>query len=384
MLVLPIRRHLYLKNFWIVGEKETEARDNGFAFFRYICENHPEINICYCITKDSSDKQKVEKYGKTVILNSFRHYVYCLTGKVSANSQPFGAIPAPTYFLFPHVKRLSRKDQIVVHLKHGITKDELPHTMDFQYTHFDLLCCVSERERLFMQEIHGYPDENIKTLGFCRYDALLKKHAAKKQILVMPTHRMWLHALDSANDATQREKEAFKETEFYKVYSSLLSNADLLESARKSGYTIVFYLHYALQSYVNCFTQYSNDVVVIADRKQYDVQQLLLESSLLVTDFSSVFFDFAYMGKPEVFYQFDEQQYRAGHFKKGYFDYSSDGFGPVCHEEREVVDEIKHLLANGCRMSDKFMQRADGFFAYRDTDNCKRVFTEVYRKAMEK
>ncbi len=384
LLLIPLRKSLYAKTIWLVSEKASEARDNGYHFYRYVRDNHPEINIYYAITKNAPDKNKFKSDDSLITFNSWKHYFYCLFTKVSISSQPFGALPQPATTLFPYAKKICRKDQVVVHLKHGITKDELPHALDFNNTRFDLLCCVSERERKFMQEMHGYPDENIKTLGFCRYDKLLADHKVKKQILIMPTHRMWLDVVDPIHEATQKEKNTFEKTEYYKVYSSLLSNKELLESVRDNQYTIIFYPHYALQSFVNCFAKYANDEVIIADRKQYDVQQLLLESRLLITDYSSVFFDFAYMQKPEILYQFDERQYRAEHFKKGYFDYRSDGFGPVYTDENAVVNEVKCLLQKDCQMSELYKQRADAFFAFRDMNNCRRVFDEVYRKAMEK
>ena len=106
-----------------------------------------------------------------------------------------------------------------------------------------------------------------------------------------------------------------------------------------------------------------------------------MESAVLITDFSSVFFDFAYMGKPEVFYQFDEERYRASHFKKGYFDYDSDAFGKVCRSEEDTVKETISILESGCSLSQVYRQRADEFFTLRDTNNSKRVFEEIYRKA---
>ena len=69
-----------------------------------------------------------------------------------------------------------------------------------------------------------------------------------------------------------------------------------------------------------------SDRIIIADMK-YDVQQLLKESLLLITDYSSVFFDMMYMNKPVNFYQFDEKQYRKSHYKEGYLNYQN--VGPV-------------------------------------------------------
>lgn len=122
----------------------------------------------------------------------------------------------------------------------------------------------------------------------------------------MPTHRMWLHAIDACSEATIKEKEEFRKSEYYQAYSALLSDSRLLNIVHEYGYQIVFYPHYAQQSFISCFAEFSNNNVCIANRLDYDVQTLLLESTLLVTDYSSVFFDFAFMGKPQIYYQFDE------------------------------------------------------------------------------
>lgn len=383
ILLLPFKSLLQKKKIWLICEKITEARDNGYHFFKYIKENHPEVNVYYVITKSSPDIEKISQYGNTVAANSFRHFFYCLTTKVSISSQPYGALPAPKKELYGLYKHFRRRDQLVVHLKHGITKDELPHSLDYKNTHFDLLCCVSVKEQQFMHTVHGYPNDVAEVLGFCRYDALLQSHEVKKQVLIMPTHRMWLHAANSEKTATDRECTEFEKTVFYRAYAQLLVDEKFLACARLNGYRIVFYLHYATQSFTKCFKKFGNDVVIIADREHYDVQQLLLESAMLITDFSSVFFDFAYMGKPEVFYQFDEERYRAGHFKKGYFDYDLDAFGKVCRSKEDTVQETISILESGCVMMRVYKNRADQFFTFRDTNNCKRVYDEIHRKVTQ-
>lgn len=382
--VFPFRDRMNKKNIWIIREKSTEARDNGFHFFKYIRKNHPEINAYYAITKNSADWDKVNIYQNVIVHNSFKHYMYFLSAKASISSQPFGAVPEPTEILYRISKNLKRRDQITIHLKHGITKDELPHALDYQKTKFDLVCCVSERERKFMQDIHGYPNENIKALGFCRYDTLLNRHEIKKQILVMPTHRMWLHAADPSKKANEKECNEFIKTDFFLHYSELLKDTSLLNCLEKENYKMVFYPHYALQSFIHCFDDCANNTVIIADRDHYDVQHLLMESALLITDFSSVFFDFAYMGKPEIFFQFDEQQYRSGHFKKGYFDYYRDGFGPVYNCKEDVIAETIRIIERGCVVEGVYTERVNDFFTVRDSNNCKRIFDEVYRKAKMK
>ena len=55
-------------------------------------------------------------------------------------------------------------------------------------------------------------------------------------------------------------------------------------------------------------------------------QDLLNNSSVLLTDYSSVFFDFAYLKKPVIYYHPENDSY---HYEGSYFDYETMGFGDV-------------------------------------------------------
>ena len=94
---------------------------------------------------------------------------------------------------------------------------------------------------------------------------------------------------------------------------------------------------------------------------------------MLITDYSSVIFDFAYLKKPIIHYHFDDENY---HFdlEDSYFDYHTMGFGKVVSQEEELVDEIQRILLNDCKMDDIYKKRVDDFFEFNDRNNCKRVY----------
>ena len=60
----------------------------------------------------------------------------------------------------------------------------------------------------------------------------------------------------------------------------------------------------------------------------------------MITDYSSVFFDFAYMKKPLAYWQFDSERFFAEQYGKGYFKFD-EGFGPLCIQKDEVIDFIE-------------------------------------------
>ena len=370
------RRGLLREDLWLVQEKHTEARDNGYHFYAYLREKHPELHAYYVIVKGSPDEEKIKKYGPPIAAESFSHCMYWIAAKYSVNSQPYGACPYPTNISY-RFRSLCRKDQKTVYLKHGIYKDELAHDLDYANTHFSLVCCAAKIEQEFIQKTYGYPPNVAQLLGLCRFDRLAKAEPPKKQILVMPTFRKWLKAEKIEFDATDAECARFRESDFYRNYETLLTDERLLSAARARGYSIVFYLHYSLQSYRKAFLPFQNSAVVIADRQHYDVQRLMMESAVMVTDFSSVFFDFAYMKRPEIFFQFDEAVFRKDHYKTGYFDYRRDAFGPVYTAPEEVTNELIRLLGEGCAPRKEYLDKAARFFAFFDSGNCERTYNAI-------
>lgn len=56
--------------------------------------------------------------------------------------------------------------------------------------------------------------------------------------------------------------------------------------------------------------------------KEKSYRDAFAEGSMMITDYSSVAFEFAYLRKPIVYYQFDKKAFFEKHtYRKGYFDY---------------------------------------------------------------
>ena len=371
----------YLKqNIWLVGDKKTEARDNGYHFFKYLRSEHPEINSCFAIRKGSADEAKAKEIGPVIAYDSFKHCVYYAAAKVRACSQNHGVRP---YEDVPGIKRLRlfmRKDQRHINLKHGISKDFLPGSFNFRKVGFDLYIAGAKPEYDAIKEQFNYPDKNIALTGFCRFDALHGLPKPDKTILIMPTFRTWLKTSDSSKkEASEEEMERFKKSRYYEAFRDLLQDENLQRKASEHGYRILFYLHYTFQPYVKAFEPFANDIVTICKRTEYDVQQLLVSSSMLITDYSSVFFDYGYMMKPMLFYQFDLEEYRDKHYKEGYFSYERDAFGPLVKTNGEVVDYMIHCMNQDMKMDDEYKARAERFFIPHDNHNCERVYQAILK-----
>ena len=171
----------------------------------------------------------------------------------------------------------------------------------------------------------------------------------------------------------QLDDSIFLNSLYFEKYSSLLNNKELHKFLEEHNYNLIFYPHYEIQQYLKYFSTNSKNIF-IASKEKFDVQTLLKESKLLITDYSSVFFDFAYMKKPLLYYHFDE-----GHYKKGYFDYVKDGFGKVISEEKILIENIKIAFENNFEMEKEYINRVNECFTFVDNKNCERIYSEIIK-----
>ena len=161
----------------------------------------------------------------------------------------------------------------------------------------------------------------------------------------------------------------FEASEYYTVFKRLLTSRKLESLLEKHDFTCQFLCHMGLACYEEHFEKLASGRVEILHQARADYSRIFAESSIFVTDYSSTGFDFAYLGKPLIYFQFDELT----QYDPGWFSYEDDGLGPITRTVEETIDMIEHYLDNGCKPDGLYAQRIDSFFAYRDRNNCKRL-----------
>ena len=352
------------RRLWLVAERGTDARDNGYWFYRYLREKHPEVNACYVIDPRSPDYGKVSALGPTVRMGSLRHYLMYLAADrlVSSHVQP----AAPDLMLFYHLRQLGihpRGKQAF--LQHGIIKDAM-EWMRYPRLKVDFFAAGGKLEYDYLVSEFGFPRGVVQYTGLCRFDNLMRGKRETDQILVMPTWR----------GSQYPSGDKFVETAFYRHFQSLLDSKDLLRLLEERDLRLIFYPHIEMQRELERFHS-SSDRIVLADWRDYDVQTLLMDCRLLITDYSSVFFDAGYMEKPVIYYQFDKEEFRKFHYQEGYFSYENHGFGPVVETEEALLRALRASADAGFRMDRTYQARLEAFFPLRDEKNCERTYEIV-------
>ena len=362
---------LFRRNLWLVCDNRNEARDNGYRFFKYLREEHPEQDVVYAISKRSPDYSKVRGLGKTVSYGSLRHWVLYLAARINISSQK-GGKPNAAVCYFLEVKGILKNTRVF--LQHGIIKDDMDW-LHYENTKMRMFVTSTEREYRFLCEKFGYPEGYIVKTGLCRFDDLQSFTVRPRQILLMPTWRSWIATPTSASKEIEDVSD-FRKTGYFKAWNSFLKSPELDRMLRDNDLTLIFYPHRDMQKYLSCFEK-GSDRIELACWPESDVQTLLKESAYLVTDFSSIAMDFAYMKQRLMYYQFDYEDFRRGQYAEGYFDYERDGFGRVCYTLDEALDEIKTAIAQGFAEPEEYLARRNDFFDLCDDKNCERTYLAV-------
>ena len=345
------------KRYWVICERGTDARDNGWHFYQYVKRCHPEIKVYYIIDKGSADYEKVKI--DTIQYGSIKNYWVIANAKKIVSTHIYSCLPYMHRARWYH-SMLGKKFYF---LQHGVIPNDLI-TLHKERTQMRLFICGAKPEYEYIKNTFGHEEGIVQYTGLARYDNL-HDIKTKKQILIMPTWRMYIRSLTD-----------FLQSKYYLYWQSILLDERLQRALEEEGYQLLFYPHYEMQKYLSYF-QSNSENIVLASFEKYDVQALLKESCLLLTDYSSVFFDFAYMRKPVLYFHFDKEDFYGKHYKEGYFSYEQMGFGEVCYDVDKVVERLIYKIKNDFVVETLYEERMKSFFPLYDNKNCERIFDRI-------
>ncbi len=358
---------------WVTFDKLYKAGDNGEYMYHYLKAHEKELGIkpYYIVNETAPDYKRLVGPGENILIaGSKKCRDICMKAEVILATHT----TVWNYCGFPKPMQGFIRDLFhgeIVCIQHGLTVQKIAQYQHRLYDNTRFYCLGSRYEAdNVLQPIYGYRQEELALTGLARYDGL--KNNDQKQILITPTWRR-----DVVNTGIASEKkthnEHFKKSTYFKIYNGLINNEKLIESAKKNGYRLIYLLHPAMSSQSVDFDR--NDYVDIVEASgDMSYEKILTESSLMVTDYSGVQFDFAYMRKPVVYYH---PNALPPFYEDGVFHYDTMGFGEICREEEELVDTLCDYMEHECKSKEFYIERADDFFAFDDYNSCARIHQAV-------
>jgi hypothetical protein len=356
---------------WLVGERPGTARDNGYHLFAHLRRERPDIRAYYVIDRSSEQYPLVAELGRVVDHSSWKHRLLMLHAAVVANAYSIKHMVPRQWAAGDYLRHFAwRVGAYRIYLKHGVNVNT--KALRRRVGGYDLYLTVSDAESTASRRTSAY-DRQIVQTGLPRFDALVPTPPSRT-ILFMPTWRLYLAG--SVFNTEEQEKVPFDGSTYQQFVLGLLSSPRLEDLLTRHDYHLKFMPHYNLREHLSDLTVEA-DRITILDGAAANIQDVMRECDLFITDHSSVHFDLAYLGTPMVYAHFDAEEYAAGHAEASWFDHERDGFGPVTYDLDSTIDALEHYLVNGCTREELYSQRAAAAFAFHDRDNSRRAVEAI-------
>lgn len=369
-----IQRLFKHREIWIVSDRVTAAGDNGEALFSYIKTQDVNADVYFALSKKSRDYERIRRVGPTLNHGSILYLIkFLLADKVISSH-------ADIQTTNPFIRNVDHYGDLMdfdfVFLQHGVIVNDLSGWLNKREKNIALFVTSGriEYDSIVNNNKYGYTEKEVKLTGLPRWDSLQNEPSNK--LIIAPTYRAHLLKAGADSNGERLYDPEFKESEYAKFYNKLISDTRILAALEEHGMTGEFYVHPNFSQQARDFT--TNQRISVATFP-YDYRKAISEGSLLVTDYSSVVFDFSYLKKPIIYTQFDRDEFFAGHsYDKGYFfNYEEDGLGPVANTYEDAVDAIVKTINNGNNLEAQYKQRGEEFFYVFDKNNSRRVLDAI-------
>lgn len=139
-------------------------------------------------------------------------------------------------------------------------------------------------------------------------------------------------------------------------------------------YVILFRAHYLIAEIID-LSKYKGFIYNVSDYS--DINDLYIISDMIVTDYSSVFFDYANLKRPMLFYMYDLEDYKSN-ARDFYFDLDELP-GPIVLKEEDLYKEIENIDEYWDKYKSKYEKFNKKFNYLDDANSSKRVLDKIIK-----
>lgn len=373
-LTLYVFNKMKTKNNWIVFESFMGRNCSGQPkyIYKYLQENYGNKYKYIWVV----DRKGVEISGKHTKCKRFslRYYYYMNRSKYWVNNmrQPLSIPRRPETIMLStwHGTPLKRLvfDMDDVHSANPRYKEIVyKQTRAWDYLLSDNPFSTEKFQSCFMFE-----KEKILEYGYPANDPMYapdrEQHAQeiKKKLGIPKDKKVILYA------------PTWRDDNFYEAGQygfDLDLDVNRLQEEFGEEYVLLLRLHYFIVDQLD-LSRYGAFTV---DGSSYDdITDLYLISDILITDYSSVFFDYANLKRPVLYFTYDLEKYRDV-LRGFYLDMEKDLPGPLLLTNDEVIDAIKNIDKIQEQYKDRYEEFYNRFCCVDDGNAAKRVVEHVFK-----
>lgn len=338
-----------------------------FTLFEYLQKHN--IKSYYIVNKNNKTYDKIKKKTnlKNVIVTksskNIPFWVNLLLLRTHTVVSSFGNLN--NYF----EKFIYKNNKInYVFSRHGISFLKL-FSLDFyppsEYNYFGV---SNDLETKMVLANSNWTEDKLIKNGLFRFDNLTKREdEQQKEIFIMPTWRRYLKGVNLLR------------SDYFQYLDSLLSNEKIVKFTQDNNVKIKIAFHHELIRRImqNDEIKFKNKNVEIVDMTEISKQ--IPKTSLFITDFSSIVFDFMYLDIPVIFYRFDiDLNETQKDFESINFAMSRDNYlYNCCYDEESTVDTIIKYINNGFVLEDENKEKNKLFYTYLERNNVCKNFVKI-------
>mgnify|MGYP000995975633 CR=1 FL=1 len=310
-----------------------------FEYFNSTSKIHDEYKYYWITNRKDEYKRLKEKYERII-------YAYSLEGIITAIKSKVFVITISPNDIIPGI--FIGKNRIIIQTWHGTPIKTLGKKADKYYSYKEIRkqidSCFNKKntyvvsggkyiDYLFNECFEVEEDKFLK-FGYPRNDLFttVNNIVNKDALLVGPGSKLILYC------PTWREKNNFEFLNF--------SDGNLVEFnqfLKENNLTFMVKLHPLYGNKIKFNDELSN-ICVYESKVNIDTQELLLLTDILITDYSSVYFDYILMDKPVIFIPYDYEEYMKN--RDFLYDYFENTPGPKVYSFSELKAAIKNALDN--------------------------------------
>lgn len=352
-----------------IAEKNAVPIDN-FTLFKYLydkneCKYAPFYIVNY--ENDAALEMKNE-FGNRIIIYKHRHDIIFLTKifvlllHTRFVCESFQALEYINSGISEAIKKSNNITSIFT--QHGITffKDDFIRPNVYGHKIFDKVMVSNEFEKEIYVKRGNYKEEDIIRNGLFRWDEVQKKSVKSKDIFLFFTYRRYLFDLQN-----------IKESVYFKRIQELLANKLLRELLVKNQAKLKIAMHHTLVDKLGY--ELFKGISII---KEDDIENAKETAGLLITDYSSMCFEFMIQNKPVIFYKIGDME----DCEK--YGYLGDRANPYHEKEKylnnifdntdDIIEAIKKYIESDYSLEEKDIA-VNNYFYYYNNSFCERFYT---------
>lgn len=237
----------------------------------------------------------------------------------------------------------------------GYSREDIDNKNSLTHRNYTDTIVSSEKIVGNYAEAFGIESSKVHPLGIPRTDMFfdeVKKEKAKQQILEQYPHlkekRIILFAPTFRGKGRKSAHYPEKYIDLDKIYENL-----------EKDDVFLLKLHPFIKNQLIIKDEYKDKIIDLTEYK--DINKLLLITDLLITDYSSVIFDYSFMEKPIIFYVPDLKEYTNS--RSFYYDYQEYIYGSIAKTKEELIKQIKAPKVDKKKIEvfkNKFLNKCDG------------------------